>query len=127
MSGGFEVPEAVMVSGMVTAGALFGPVPVTTMLYVPGEAVAEVESVRVVLHVAVQLEDEKPADTPAGNEDTENTTEAGLPETRVAVILSVAELPCRTERAFDADERESTVDVVTGAAVVKVESEENVV
>ena len=85
------------------------------------------ESVRVVLHVAVQLEGEKPPDTPAGNEDTENDTEAGFPETRVAVIPSVTELPCTTESACDAADRESVVGVGTGAAVVKVESEENVV
>ena len=85
------------------------------------------ESVRVVLHVAVPLEGEKPADTPAGNEDAENDTEAGFPETRVAVIPSVTELPCTTGSACDADDRDSVVDVVTGAAVVKVESEENVV
>ena len=30
--GEFELPEAVMVKGMVAEGALFGPVPVTTML-----------------------------------------------------------------------------------------------
>ena len=92
------------------------PVPETTILYEPAGAAVEVESVRVVLHVAVQLEDENATVTPDGNEAAENDTETGFPVRRVAVIPSVADLPCISESvelAVDSEMLDGTASVVT--------------
>ena len=96
------------------------PVPETTTLYEPVGAVVEVESVSVVPHVAVQLEDENAAVTPDGNEAAENDTETELPVSRVAVIPSVAEAPCVTESVELAADSEMVDGTTVGAAVLNV-------
>jgi hypothetical protein len=92
------VPEplaaAVIVTATVVEAEGAAPVPVTTTLKVPVVAVEEAERVKVVLHVAVQLVAENPAVTPAGNPEVENATATAFPAVRVAVMASVAALPC---------------------------------
>jgi hypothetical protein len=81
-------------------------------------AAIDADSVSVVLHVAVQLPDEMTADTPDGNEDVENDTANGFPETSVAVTPSLTDVPCVTESAGAAEDTE--IAVTAGLAVVKV-------
>jgi hypothetical protein len=122
------VPEPLAAAVMVTVTVVEAdgaePVPVATTLKVPVVAVAEAEKVKVVLHVAVQLEAERPAVTPAGNPEVENATATGFPAVRVAVMVSAAALPCWIETAGE-DAVSTTADGVRGgAAVVNVESAE---
>ena len=82
----------------------------------PGTAAEEADSVMVVLHVAVQLEEENAAVTPDGSEEAANDTETALPANRVAVMPSVTEFPCTTETVGDEAAREMLDD--TGGAVM---------
>jgi hypothetical protein len=88
-------------------------------LYIPVDATVDAESVNFVVHVAVQLVEEKEAVTPAGNDEAANVTAVGLPESRVAVTSSVVDCPSTTDRLEDAAEREK-VSPLTLAEVVKV-------
>jgi hypothetical protein len=96
------------------------PVAVMTTLEVPAPAVAEAESVRVVLHVTVQLVEENEAVTPAGKADVVKFTAAGLPEVNVAVMTSVVDTPCPTDRLDEAAETEKVVGGGATEAVVNV-------
>jgi len=102
------------------------PVPVMPTLYVPVDALVDAEKVKVVLHVAMQVEEENEAVTPAGNDDAANDTAMGLPVTSVAVTVLVVDCPCATFRLGDEAAREM-LDDPAGVAVVKVESDESVV
>lgn len=93
--------------------------PVRPTLYVPGDAAVDAESVNFVLHVAVQLVEEKEAVTPAGNDEAANVTAVGLPVSSVAVTLSVVDCPVATDTLEDAAEREK-LSPLTPAEVVKV-------
>ena len=97
--------------------------PVMTTLYVPVDAVSDAESVNVVLHVAVQVAEEKEAVTPAGNEEGAKDTAAGLPVSSVAVTVSAVDWPSTTDRPGDARESEKLV-ALEFAEVVNVESVE---
>jgi len=83
---------------------------------VPAAAVVVVESVSVVPQVAVHVESEKEADTPAGSPEAANETATGLPEVRVAVMLSVTELPCVTE----SDDGEAESEMAGGRAAAAI-------
>ena len=86
----------------------------------------EANSVIVVLHVTVQLEEENDALTPAGRRLAANDTDTAPPVTRLALTPSAAAFPCTTERDGEAADNEMLVDT-TGVAVVSVESGERVV
>ena len=73
-------------------------------LYVPADALVDTEKVNVVLHVAMQVAEEKDAVTPAGNDEAANDTAMGLPVTSVAVTALLVDCPCATVR-LDAAER----------------------
>src|ERR1700674_304513 len=94
-----------------------------TTLYVPVDAVVDAESVNVVLHVAVQLAEEKEAVTPAGNDEAAKDTAAGLPVSSVTVTVSAVDWPSATDRLGDARESEKLV-TLKSAEVVNVESVE---
>ena len=96
------------------------PVAVMPKVYVPIEAVVDAESVNFVLHLAVQVVDEKEAVTPAGNDEATNITAAGLPVSSVAVMVSVVDCPGTTDKLEDAAEREKVVAVSALAEVVNV-------
>ena len=88
-------------------------------VYVPVDAVGDAESVNFVLHVAVQVVEEKEAVTPAGNDVAANVTAVGLPVSSVAVTLSVVDCPATTDKLEDAAEREKVV-ALTPPEVVNV-------
>jgi len=90
--------------------------PVTTMSYVPTGLDQEVERVIAVVHVSVQLGEEKLAVTPAGSADVVNDTAAAAPESRVAVMLSDADCPCASELDDEVADREKA-NVLTDAVV----------
>jgi hypothetical protein len=69
------------------------PAPVTTIVYVPTGVDAAVAIVRRVEQVGLQFVCEKEGLAPEGNPDTEKETGWGDPETRVAVIVLVADDP----------------------------------
>ena len=116
----------VTVRAMVVEADAPDPPAETTILYVPGAAEAEAESVRVELHVTVHVGFEKEAETPAGTDEAEYDTLTALPEVSVAVKVSDTEEPCAAEIEDELGERE-IVDADTGAtAVVKVKSEDSV-
>ena len=79
------------------------------------------------LHVGVQLEEEKEAVAPTGNPDTLNDTGAVVPKTSVAVTLLLTVEPCFTERVEEPAESEKLNGDEAAGAVVNVESGENVV
>jgi hypothetical protein len=89
-------------------------------VYVPVDATVDAESVNFVLHVAVQVVDEKEAVTPAGSDEAANVTAAGLPVSSVAVTLSVVDCPSTTDKLEDPAEREKVVAVIKLAEVVNV-------
>ena len=91
----------------------------TRRLYVPGDIAVDAESVNFVLHVAVQVVEEREAVTPAGNDEAANVTPVGLPVSRVAVTLSVVDCPSTTDKLEDAAESEKLLPL-TLAEVVKV-------
>jgi hypothetical protein len=95
-------------------------VPATLRLYVPGDAVVDAESVNFVLHVAVQVVEEKEAVTPAGNDEAANVTGVAVPVSSVAVTLSVVDCPGTMDKLEDAGKREKVVAVSALAEVVKV-------
>src|SRR5579863_4351523 len=103
------------------------PVPVMPTVYVPVDALVDAVRVKVVLHVAVQLAEEKDAVTPAGNDEAANDTAMGLPVTSVAVIVLAVDCPCATVRLDDEAARARLDDPPVAAAVVSVESDESVV
>jgi hypothetical protein len=69
------------------------PAPVTTIVYVPTGVDAAVAIVRRLEQVGLQFVCEKEALAPEGSPDTEKETSWGDPETRVAVIVLVADDP----------------------------------
>jgi len=78
-------------------------------VYVPVDAAVDTKSVKVVLHVAMQLAEEKEAVTPAGNDEAANDTAAGLPVSSVAVIVLDVDCPSATDRLGEAAEMEKLV------------------
>ena len=70
-------------------------------------AAVEAESVSVVVQVAVQLEGENAADTPAGNEDAEKDNGRGSPNIRDAETLVVTEKPGKTDGVVDEADSET--------------------
>jgi len=88
-----------------------------TTLYVPVDAVVDAKSVNVVLHVAVQVADEKEAVTPAGNDEAAKDTAAGIPVSSVAVMVSAVELPGVTDRLGDALDSEKLVTLKSAEVV----------
>ena len=99
-------PAVVMVRAMEADAEVPPPVAVMTMLELPGVAVAEAESVKVVLQVTVQLVEENEAVTPAGKADVVKDTAVALPETSLAVIISAADAPCPIDRLGEAADTE---------------------
>src|SRR5262249_27024613 len=83
---------------MVVGTVAPAPAPVTTILKMPIGALEETESVRVVEQVAVQVAAENEAVTPEGKEDAVKLTEAGLPASNAAVIVSVDAAPRFTSK-----------------------------
>jgi len=118
-----KLVAALMLRETVVDAANPDPVPLIMRGKTPVGVLDDVASVRVVLHVAVQLAAEKAAVTPAGNDDAENATEAGEPDRRRTVTPSAADWPCITESVEVAADNEIAVDK---AAVVKVESGDTV-
>lgn len=112
-----------MLTETVVEAAIPDPVPLMMRGKTPVGVFDDVASVSVVLQVAAQVEAEKAAVTPAGNDAAENATEAGGPDSRRAVTPSVAAWPCITESVEAPADNEIEVG---RAAVVKVESAETV-
>jgi len=109
-----------MVRAMEADAEVPPPVAVMTMLELPGVAVAEAESVKVVLQVTVQLVEENEAVTPVGKADVVKDTAVALPETSLAVMISAADPPCPTDRLGEAADTEMVVGGGGTEAVVKV-------
>jgi len=80
------------------------------MLYTPAGVEEAVESVRVVLQVAVQLAGAKLAATPAGSAEVVKVTTTWLPVRSVALTALLAEPPCATDKADGLDDRENVDD-----------------
>jgi len=114
----FAVPAVVMVRATVVVAEVPDEEPVTTILYVPAGLDEEVEMVRAVVHVSVQLGEENVAVTPTGSVDVVKDTVAADPESSVAVILSDADCPSTTEVDDEAADREKANGITVG--VVKV-------
>jgi len=93
------------------------PVAVTPTVYIPVDAEFDAKSVNVVLHVAVQVAEEKEAVTPAGNDEAANDTAAGLPVRSVAVTSSAVDCPCVTDRLGEPAKREKLVRLRLTAVV----------
>jgi hypothetical protein len=105
-----------MVRAMVADEVLKDPVAVTTTLELPAVAVAEAESVRVVLQVTVQLVEENEAVTPAGKPAALNETAVALPEVSVAVMTSAADAPWAIVTPGEAADTEKAVGGGGGGA-----------
>ena len=114
---------ALMFNARVVDAAVPPPEPAMTTENTPVGAEADVVRVRVELQVAMQLEIEKVAVTPAGSDGAEKPTETGKPEISAAVIPSVTDCPRINEMLGAAADKEIAVG---RAAVIKVESAETV-
>jgi hypothetical protein len=75
----------------------FADCPVTVIVELPVRVEANVFTVRVVVHVGLQLTDEKEAVAPVGSPVAWNKTLCVVPVLRVAVTVVFTELPCVTE------------------------------
>ena len=70
--------------------------PITDMLYVPVRVELVVDIVNAELHVGLQDIGVNEQVAPDGNPEQLNDTDCVVPETKVAVVVVVAELPCTT-------------------------------
>ena len=77
------------------------PVPVAVIVYVPAGVEAEVAMVSRLEQVGLQVVCEKEALAAEGNPDAERETGSGDPETRLAVMVLVAEDPWVADRLIE--------------------------
>ena len=76
--------------------------------YDPVGVVREDESVTILVQLGVQERGENEEDTPRGRPDTENDTEADVPDVRDAVMVLDTLNPCTTDTEVREGEREKS-------------------